>query len=198
MRTNSKLSSTTTRQVRRLASATALSIILGASFAACSSDGSSAAKKVKTPAPTVAVAPSNVGGATTGGGVTNTGGQTNTGQSGSGQTNTGQSGNGQSTGPAPTITSFTTPDNIDCHNGNLQNFSASWTTTNAVKTTISIDGPGVYKSYGANDNTSLPFNCSSSHTFLLTAVGANGHTVTRSITLQPRNVQSTSPDSNQP
>ncbi len=196
MRTNSTLTTTTSRRVRGLASATALGLILGASFAACSSDGSTAAKKVKTPAPAVAVAPSNVGGATTGG-ATNTGANNTSGQSGNGQTNTGQSGNGQSTGPAPTITSFTTPDNIDCHNGNLQNFSASWTTTNAAKTRISIDGPGVYKSYGANDSTSLPFNCSSSHTFLLTAVGTNGHTVTRSITLQPRNVQ-TPPDSNQP
>jgi len=93
-------------------------------------------------------------------------------------------------GPAPVIYSFTTPDNIDCHNGNFQNFSASWTTQNAVKTTISIDGPGLYKTYGPNDNDSLPFNCSSSHSFTLTAFGADGRTVTKSITLQPRNVQS--------
>jgi hypothetical protein len=91
--------------------------------------------------------------------------------------------------PAPVITSFTTPENIDCHNGNFQNFSASWTTTNAVKTTISIDGPGIYKTYGPNDSDSLPFNCSTPHTFLLTAYGQDGHTVTKSITLQPRNVQ---------
>ena len=89
----------------------------------------------------------------------------------------------------PAITSFTTPENIDCHNGNFQNFSASWTTTNAVKTTISIDGPGVYKTYAANASDSLPFNCSTPHTFLLTAFGQDGHTVTKSITLQPRNVQ---------
>jgi len=93
-------------------------------------------------------------------------------------------------GPAPVISSFTTPDNIDCHNGNFQNFSASWTTQNAVKVTISIDGPGVYAAYGPNADTSLPFNCSSSHSFLLTAFGADGRTVTKSITLQPRNVQS--------
>jgi hypothetical protein len=35
----------------------------------------------------------------------------------------------------------------------------------AVKTTISIDGPGVYKTYAANASDSLPFNCSSSHSF---------------------------------
>jgi hypothetical protein len=93
------------------------------------------------------------------------------------------------TGPAPTITSFHTPDNIDCHNGNFQTFSASWTTTNATKTTISIDGPGLYKTYGPNADESLPFNCSSAHSFTLTAFGANGKTATKTITLQPRNVQ---------
>ncbi len=92
------------------------------------------------------------------------------------------------------ISSFTTPDNIDCHNGNLQNFTASWTTQNATKVTISIDGPGVYATYGPNDSTSLPFNCSSSHTFLLTAYSAGGQTATKSITLQPRNVQTNSGD----
>jgi hypothetical protein len=93
------------------------------------------------------------------------------------------------TAPAPVITSFTTPESIDCHNGDFQTFSASWTTTNATKTMISIDGPGGYKTYGPNASDSLPFNCSSAHTFLLTATGHDGTTVTRSITLQPRNVQ---------
>ncbi|QXC59894.1 hypothetical protein KSP35_16135 [Aquihabitans sp. G128] len=116
--------------------------------------------------------------------------------SGSNGSNTGSNGsNSGSTnnGPKPVIYSFDTPENIDCHNGNLQDFSASWTTQNATKTTISIDGPGVYKTYGPNDSDSLPFNCSSSHTFLLTAYGPGG-TTTKSITLQPRNVQQPSTD----
>lgn len=91
--------------------------------------------------------------------------------------------------PAPAITSFETPGDIDCHNGDSQMFTASWSTTNAVKVTISIDGPGIYKTYGPTGSDSLPFSCSSSHTFLLTAYGHDGSTVTRSITLQPRNVQ---------
>jgi hypothetical protein len=127
------------------------------------------------------------------------------GASGGGQTGGGSSGGGQagtptpSTAPAPTttaptspppvITGFTTPESIDCHNGDFQEFTASWTTTNAVKVTISIDGPGVYDEYPANGSTSLPFSCSSSHTFLLTAHGAAGQTAAKSITLQPRNVQ---------
>lgn len=91
--------------------------------------------------------------------------------------------------PKPAITSFTTPENIDCHNGNFQQFTASWTTTNATKVSISIDGPGVYKYYPANGSDSLPFSCDTPHSFLLTAYGADGSTVSTSITLQPRNVQ---------
>jgi len=91
--------------------------------------------------------------------------------------------------PAPVINSFHTPDDIDCHNGDFQTFSASWSAANAEKVTISIDGPGIYKTYPATGSDSLPFNCSSAHTFLLTAYGHNGQKATRSITLQPRNVQ---------
>jgi hypothetical protein len=91
--------------------------------------------------------------------------------------------------PKPAITSFTTPETIDCHNGNFQQFTASWTTTNATKVSISIDGPGVYKYYPANGSDSLPFSCDTPHSFLLTAYGADGSTVSTSITLQPRNVQ---------
>lgn len=91
--------------------------------------------------------------------------------------------------PAPTITSFTTPENIDCHNGNSQMFTASWAVNGAEKVTISIDGPGIYDTYPGTGSVSLPFECSTSHSFLLTAYGADGQTATRSVTLQPRNVQ---------
>lgn len=116
------------------------------------------------------------------------------GQSGGGQASgSSGGGSGSQTPPpsssAPAIVSFQTPDSIDCHNGDFQTFTASWTTTNAVKVTISIDGPGIYDTYPANGDTSLPFNCSSSHSFLLTAYGQDGKTATKSITLQPRNVQ---------
>ena len=151
--------------------------------AGCSSGGDSSAKSTTTTA--AKVTSSTV--------ATGTGGSSANSGSSNGQGSTG--GTTAPSGPAPTINSFVTPDNIDCHNGNSQNFSASWTTTNAVKTTISIDGSGVYKTYGANGSDSLPFNCSSSHTFLLTAYGQDGRTATRSITLQPRNVQTTTTDS---
>ena len=102
-----------------------------------------------------------------------------------------QSGGGGPTGPTPTIVSFTTPDNIDCHNGNFQNFTASWRTSGAVRVSITSGGSNL----PANGSTSLPFNCSSAHTFTLTAYGSGGRTATRSVTLQPRNVQPPSTDS---
>ena len=114
----------------------------------------------------------------------------------SGKPSSGKPSSGNPTGggqapsaPAPVITSFNTPENIDCHNGNFQMFTASWSTKNAVKVSISIDGAGVYKTYGPNGEASLPFNCSSPHTFQLKAYNQAGQSVTRSVTLQPRNVQ---------
>lgn len=70
-------------------------------------------------------------------------------------------------------------------------FTATWTTTNAVEMTISIDGGGIYETYAADGEASLPFNCSSPHTFVLTAVGVDGSTATKSVTLEPRDVQGT-------
>lgn len=91
--------------------------------------------------------------------------------------------------PAPRIDSFTTPEDIDCHNGPVQHFTASWTTTGAERVTISIDGPGIYAEYAPDGETSLPFNCSTPHSFLLTAYGPDGQTTAREVTLHPRNVQ---------
>jgi hypothetical protein len=115
-------------------------------------------------------------------------------QGGGGQSGGGSGGGGQSsggpTGPAPTIVSFTTPGDIDCHNGNQQNFTASWSTTGATRVSISGGGSNLPPS----GETSLPFDCSSAHTFTLTAYSDGGQTATRSVTLQPRNVQQNTPD----
>ena len=153
-----------------------LALAVAVFVAGCSSGSGSAAKTTTSKAASASstTIPSNSG-ASTGSGQSS-------GQSASGATS-------PPSGPAPAITTFVTPDNIDCHNGNSQTFSASWTTTNAVKTTISIDGPGIYKTYPANGSDSLPFNCSTAHSFLLTAYGQDGRTATKTITLQPRNVQ---------
>ena len=156
----------------------ALLVALGGLLAGCSDDDPDV---VSTEESTTTVAPDAGGSGGQSGGQSGGGG----GQSAGG----GQSGGGQSAAPAPVIDSFETPESIDCHNDNFQMFTATWTTTNATKVTISIDGPGVYKTYGADGEASLPFNCNSPHTFLLTAYGADGKTATRSVTLQPRNVQ---------
>jgi hypothetical protein len=122
-----------------------------------------------------------------GGSGSNNGGSSNGGGSGGGG-----GGGGGGAGTAPVIDTFETPDDIDCHNGNLQQFTVSWTTTNATRVTISIDGAGVYQEYGPDGDASLPFNCSSSHTFLLTAYSAGGQTATKQVSLEPRNAQGSS------
>jgi hypothetical protein len=182
--------------VRAMLGAGAVALVVGGFFAGCASDGKVKAAEASSPAAvvadsttTVAPAPAPVLEAS------NTQSQPVRSQSSGNHSTSNQPSGNQPTGghanaPAPVISSFNTPENIDCHNGNLQNFSASWTTTNAVKTTISIDGAGTYATYGANEaEVTLPFNCSSGHTFLLKAYGQDGQTVSRSITLQPRNVQ---------
>jgi hypothetical protein len=168
---------------RRGLVAGALALLVAGSLAACSDDDDDATVEAVT-STSAAVTSTSVA-AAGGGSASGGGGSSSGGQSGGGS----GSGSGQSAAPAPVINSFETPESIDCHNGNFQMFTATWTTTNATKTTISIDGGGVYKTYGPDDEASLPFNCSSPHTFVLTAIGADGKTASRSVTLQPRNVQ---------
>jgi hypothetical protein len=190
---------TTTHPIRRTVAASALVISSLAAFAACGASTPAVKAKTKTTTTSTVATPTtsqtgSAGGSDAGG--SNAGGNSGGGSAGtSGNNGTpagGTSGGGSgvsSNTTAPTIQSFTTPENIDCHNGNLQTFTASWATQGATKVTISIDGPGIYDTYGPNGSTSLPFNCSSSHTFLLTAYSADGKTATKSVTLQPRNVQ---------
>jgi hypothetical protein len=50
--------------------------------------------------------------------------------------------------------------------------------------TISVDGPGVYGSYGPNASTTITVPCNGqTHTYLLTAKAANGQTATKSISV---------------
>jgi hypothetical protein len=186
--TETTASTTARRSTRRtrVVGALTVAVALGTLGVGCSDskDDSVAAGTAEASTSTSStVASGTTGGESTGGGSTgNTGGNT-----GGGSTGGGNSGGGAKV--TPVINSFTTPENIDCHNGNLQNFTVSWSTTNATKVTISIDGPGIYDTYGPSGETSLPFNCSSSHTFLLTATSSDGTTATKQVTLQPRNVQ---------
>lgn len=167
--TTSVTSTRPSRGLRRLGLLSALALLVAFGAAACGGGDDDSATDT-TVTSTTAVAQQGGGGSSGGGSSSGGGG--------------GQSGGGTS-GPTPTITSFTTPDSIDCHNGNFQNFTASWSTTDAVSVAISSGASNLPPS----GETSLPFDCSSAHTFTLTAYGSGGATATRSVTLQPRNVQ---------
>ena len=75
----------------------------------------------------------------------------------------------------PVIVSFTaSPSPADCKGPFIQ---LSWTTQNATGVSVSIDGPGVYDSYGPDGSAQVPFACSeASHTYTLTATGPDGST----------------------
>lgn len=83
----------------------------------------------------------------------------------------------------PVINSFTVPGTVSCHPKKGTTINVSWSTSNTTSVTLSIDGPGIYKSYpGSSGSDSVPFACSvASHTYLLTAKGPAGDT-TKTIT----------------
>jgi len=98
-------------------------------------------------------------------------------------------GGGGPTGPQPSVVSFATlsgNDDVDCHNGNQQNFSVVWDTTDAVRVAITSGGDNL----PPDGEGSLGFDClSAPHTYTLTAYGSGGRTATSSLTLPARNVQ---------
>jgi hypothetical protein len=84
----------------------------------------------------------------------------------------------------PTITNFTTPATGGCIAPFFlpQYIDISWSTHFATKVTLSIDGPGVYRTYlGASGSDSVPFACPGSHTYLLTAYNGSGDSVSQSV-----------------
>ncbi len=199
---------TITTRITRSTAIALVALVTAAGLGACgSSVDDKATSRTKT---TTTVAPSTTSAPTTsveGIAQEGTGSQTDpgagnqhsTGNAGkaSNPGNTGYTGGGSGTpagGTAPKILEFTTPDDINCHNGNFQQFTARWRTEGATKVTISIDGPGEYDTYGPNGEADLPFSCSTPHTFLLTAYAANGQTATKLVTLQPRDVVPADPD----
>ena len=111
------------------------------------------------------------------------------GGSGGGGSGGGSGSGGGPTGPQPSIVTFDTlsgNDDVDCHNGNSQNFSVVWDTTDAVRVSITSSGDNL----PPDGEGSLPFDClSAPHTYTLTAYGSGGRTATSSLTLPARNVQ---------
>jgi hypothetical protein len=88
---------------------------------------------------------------------------------------------------SPQITAYNAaPNPANCPNApSTVQLTLTWTTVNALGVTVSIDGPGKYADYGANGSAQVPFPCSGSHSYTLTANGNNGQTATRTITVQP-------------
>ncbi|BCJ47341.1 hypothetical protein GCM10010168_70700 [Actinoplanes ianthinogenes] len=66
-----------------------------------------------------------------------------------------------------------------------------WKVTGAEKTTLSVDGPGIYAEYGTKDSATLTFSCGGDpgsyqvHTYLLTAIGPDG-TTTKKLTVKAK------------
>ena len=86
---------------------------------------------------------------------------------------------------AVAIDSFSHGNEVDCSEAAHQatTISMSWAAANATKVTLSIDGPGVYKAYDATGSDSVPFSCPGPHTYLLTAYGADGRSVSQTATI---------------
>lgn len=179
-----------TRRFRSAVVAGAIGLLACGSLAACGAS-SPATKATGTTTSTAATNPTTTANAK---GTTvvpnntgNNGSQGNGGSSGGNTTPGGGSGGSTST-TEPKITGFTTPETFDCAPGGSENFTLSWTTKNATKVTISIDGPGIWDTYEPNGSASVPFSCGGTHTYLLTVFGTDGTTVTKQVTIEPRNL----------
>ena len=100
------------------------------------------------------------------------------------------------TAPAgPVIVYFRVATNPSCPSGTDQvqyqgrPVVLEWKVTGADKTTLSVDGPGVYNQYGTEDSATLTFPCSGdpgshqTHTYTLSGIGPDS-TRTRKLTVQ--------------
>jgi hypothetical protein len=95
---------------------------------------------------------------------------------------------------APVITAFTAaPSPFPCTPPNGGQITITWSTQNATGVNLSIDGPGVFASYGPQGQQQVPFaGCSTAHTYTLTAKGSNNQQVQQTITVQPQPTSTTS------
>ncbi|MEV0717214.1 hypothetical protein [Asanoa sp. NPDC050611] len=91
----------------------------------------------------------------------------------------------------PWISYFRVKQTPRCPSGQWPNgreVVVEWKVTGTDKVTLSVDGPGVYKSYGASGSETLSFPCgdwgpgeTAKHTYLLSTVGG-GPVATKEIT----------------
>jgi hypothetical protein len=88
--------------------------------------------------------------------------------------------------PAPAILSFTGPRTVNCSDPSFDGFiTLMWEVTDAESTTLSIDGPGIYKSYpGVLGSDRVPFGCGAGgHRYTLSTVGGNGQPAVKTLSI---------------
>lgn len=87
----------------------------------------------------------------------------------------------------PIFTTLSVPTTVSCPTPwSDATASFSWSAPGATKVTLSIDGPGIYRTYnGPSGSETVTFPCSSSHTYLFTAYGTGNVITTESFTVTP-------------
>jgi hypothetical protein len=92
--------------------------------------------------------------------------------------------------PTPQITTFYV-DLDDCPGAGAGavKIQVEWTTRNATRVTISIDGPNVFDAYDAEGTTTIPFDCASdSHTYTMIAYDRTGRASEPQSVTVPRHI----------
>jgi len=170
-------------------------LLLVAGAVALSGAGCGRGKGAQSPAASGASdrADSNLGGAPT---VTPTGqpGSGSGANSGSGGQNTNATGSARPSATGPVIVYFRVKQKPECPKGtNVAPIPAvdlvvEWQVTGVDKVTLSVDGPGIYNTYGAQGTETFSWSCGGqpgttvSHTYLLRAVTPSGAEAKKTIT----------------
>jgi cytoskeletal protein RodZ len=78
--------------------------------------------------------------------------------------------------PTPTVNQINiNPNFIACYQGTSKTVTISWTSNNANQTTLSVDGPGLYGTYGPSASVQLGVGCDdTTHHYTVTAKGPGG------------------------
>ena len=92
--------------------------------------------------------------------------------------------------PAPIILSFEGPASVDCSDPSFNGtIHLTWRVTFADGASLSIDGPGLYKTYvGVLGEDDVPFSCGGeAHSYTLTTTGGNGPAAAMTLVVGPAN-----------
>ena len=89
----------------------------------------------------------------------------------------------------PQIVTWDVPTLEDCTNSTKGMIHVKWSVKNATGVTISIDGPGIYDSYGKSGEIDLPYGCDHvvlKHTYTLRTTGGTGPAAVSTKTVKTR------------